>query len=223
MELVAQVAEELFRVVETSAAIYALLAVFVWVTLEEAGVPLIPTADMVLLVAGWRTLQGDLNPLALVLTVVVATVLGSSALYWVSLRGGHPFVVKYGKILGVTPDRLDRAERWVQRRRAPALVAGRMAPGFKTVVSIAAGIFEVDYRTFAVLTALAATVWATSSVTIGRVFGPHVAGVAELALRNPVVVGGVVAVALTCAALVYLRRRRRRPVTGGDARNAEPV
>ncbi len=208
MELLQQGAGDLFRAIETSSELYALIAVFLWVFLEEAGVPLVPTADMVLIFAGWRVSQGQINPFTLVLVVVAATVLGSSVLYYISLRGGHPFLFKYGKYLHCPPSRLDRAERWVNTYRAPALMAGRMVPGLKTVVSIAAGVFEVQYRAFAVFTALAATIWAVSSLTIGRTFGPHIADLLSEAFKHQSVMAGIFATVVV-GVVFYMYRRSR--------------
>lgn len=209
MDFLGQLGDELFRTIQSSGEFYALLAIFLWIFLEEAGVPLVPTADMVLIFAGYRVAQGEMNPVWLILLTVAATVLGGSLLYFLALRGGHPFVFKYGKYLRITEARLDKAERWVQDHRAATLLAGRMIPGLKTVVSVVAGIFEVDYPAFALYTAFAATVWAVSSVTIGRVFGPRIAELAGAAQHNPALAAPLLGVVGVAALFFFYRRSRR--------------
>lgn len=208
MEFLAHLLADLFQSIETAPEAYALGALFLWVLLEEAGVPLVPTADMVLIYVGWRVAHGQLNPVAVVVATVVATLIGATLLYFVAKRGGQPALRRYGWLLRLDASRLARAERWVARHRAPALVAGRMVPGLKTVVSIAAGLFDVDLRSFAVFTALAATVWAVSSVTIGRTLGPHLAQLIGAALHHPALLTAVATVAGAALLLTVVRRRR---------------
>ncbi|MFN8534361.1 MAG: DedA family protein [Dehalococcoidia bacterium] len=209
MDALPRLAESLFHAIENAPQVFALLAIFLWVFLEEAGLPLVPTADMILIFAGWRVSQGQINPVALLMVAVVATVLGSGLLYLIARRGGHPFLVRYARLLHLDSGRLERAERWVQRHRGPALIAGRMIPGLKTVVSIAAGLFAVEARPFALYTAGAATIWAVSSLTIGRTFGPQIAHVVGSMLHNRTVLTGMAAAAAPVA-LLYLYRRFHR-------------
>jgi membrane protein DedA with SNARE-associated domain len=207
MDFFASLFGDLFHIIETAPELYALSAIFLWVLLEEAGVPLVPTADMVLIFAGWRVSQGQLNPIGVVAMTVAATVLGATFLYLVANRGGQGALRRYGRLIHLDPVRLARAERWVAQHRAPALVAGRMIPGLKTVVSVAAGLFDVELRSFALYTALAATVWAVSSVTVGRIFGPQLAQFVGGALHSPAALAALAAAA-TPLVIVYLKRRR---------------
>ncbi|GIW11060.1 MAG: DedA family protein [Chloroflexi bacterium] len=201
--------EQLVAAIQQAPPAYALLALFLWVYLEEAGVPLVPTADMVLLYSGYRVAQGQLDPFAIIAVTVLATVLGATTLYLVASRGGHPLLIRYQRVVRLDQGRLERVERWLQQYQGPALVAGRMIPGLKTVVSLAAGLFEVRYRPFAGYTALAATIWAVSSVTIGRLVGPRIAEVAGALVHHPHLMAGLAAVATSLLAVTLYRRFRR--------------
>ena len=205
----AQMAEQFFRIVETAPVGYALLAIFLWVLIEEAGIPLAPTADMVLLFAGWQVALGRLHPVAVIGLTVLATVLGSLLLYWLSLRGGRPFALTHGKILRIDESKLDRGEAFLNRYRGPSLMIGRFIPGLKTVTSIVSGLFQIPVVPFIAYTAFSATIWATSSVTLGAVFGPHVGDIASVAMEHPRVAWSIAAMITMVGAVVILRRRRR--------------
>lgn len=201
-------AELFFHIVETAPVGYALLAIFFWVLIEEAGIPLAPTADMVLLVAGWQVALGRLHPIVVIGLTVLATVLGSLLLYLLSLRGGRPFALKYGKVLRIDETKLDRGERFLNRYRGPSLMIGRFIPGLKTVTSIVSGLFQIPVVPFIVYTAFSAAIWATSSVTLGAIFGPHVGDLFTVAMEHPRVAWSIAATIASIGAFVILRRRR---------------
>ncbi len=81
-------------------------AIFLWLFIEETGVPLPLPGDLAILLAGYRAAQGKMDPLWALLLLEVATLLGGSVLYWLGARGGRPLLRRYGRYVG-----LDRAKR----------------------------------------------------------------------------------------------------------------
>src|SRR6185312_14574138 len=78
----------------TLVATYGVLFIFLVVLVEEAGLPLPLPSDLMLLVSGSLVARGRLN-LGLTLgSVVVATVLGTAALYTLARWGGRPLVLR---------------------------------------------------------------------------------------------------------------------------------
>src|SRR5690348_11273380 len=65
-------------------------------------------------VGGWHT-TGIAAYLVVVAAGVAGYQLGSVAGWWIGLRGGQPFVERYGSWLHLSRTRLDRAERWFER------------------------------------------------------------------------------------------------------------
>lgn len=85
-------------------------------------------------------------------TMAVAGLLGNlvgAAIGWlVGVYGGRPFVERYGRWLHVTPDRLERAERWFDRFGAIAVPLGFAAPVVRSFVAIPAGMFRIGLGRF---------------------------------------------------------------------------
>src|SRR5438309_7506476 len=105
---------------------HAQLALFVWLLLEEAGLPMPLPGDLIVLAAGTRLAQGGtfwLVPLAL---VSIATMLGSTILFWLARRGGRPLLLRHGRYFQLDADRLAKAEAFLQRRGSAAVVVGRL-------------------------------------------------------------------------------------------------
>src|SRR5215210_5342892 len=95
---------------------HAQIALFFWLLLEEAGLPMPIPGDLVILAAGARVGQGRMNFALAVLLVQAATLLGASFLYWVARRGGRSLLYRYGKYLHLEADRLAHAEEFLRRR-----------------------------------------------------------------------------------------------------------
>lgn len=188
---------------------YAAILVILFV--EEAGVPLPVPGDTIILYAGYRISLGRINPLAAALCVMAATVAGSSILYWVARLGGHQLVFKYGRSVGLNQAKLDQMERWFQRHQRSAIVLGRLVPGLRTAVTVAAGIFEVSYRSFVLYTALSSVIWAGFYLLAGVILGreyDQLAAYAVHLLAQPLAQLGVLVIVLL--SLAWLIRRPRR-------------
>lgn len=152
---------------------HSYLALFIYVFVEEAGIPLPVPGDVSILVVSTLSNYGRVNYFGVVFFVVVATLFGSSILYWVSQRFGRPFIDHFGPKIKITPQRVEKIQNWLEKHGGPAIVIGRLTPGLRTVTSIAAGVFKVPFRTFFIYTGIAAWIWATIYYSIGKIVGKN--------------------------------------------------
>ena len=147
------------------------LGLFLVVFAEELGIPLPAPGDVAIAWGGYLTTTGAIPyPLAYV-AVIGGAVLGSFVLYSVSKRFGHPFVVRFGRYIGLYPERLERAERVFQRWGPWAIIVGRHIPGMRIVLSAFSGIFDIKARVFVPCVFVSASIWAFIFLEIGRVLG----------------------------------------------------
>jgi membrane protein DedA with SNARE-associated domain len=70
------------------------LGAFLFLLVEEAGTPVPIPGDFIMVLAGARAAQGRLNLLEVLAVMELATVLGASALYWISARAGRRVVYR---------------------------------------------------------------------------------------------------------------------------------
>jgi len=158
-------------------------------------------------VLGWHT-TGFGAYVAVVVAGVAGYQVGAIAGWWIGERGGRPFVERRGRLVHLTPERLDRAERWFDRFGWWAVFVGRVTPVARSFISIPAGIFKMPFGRYNVLTLAGNTIWCAALAGIGWAFGAsyhrfdHGFRYLEIA-----VVVGIVAVA------AYWVLRFRRPGT----------
>ncbi|MBV9897271.1 MAG: DedA family protein [Chloroflexi bacterium] len=153
---------------------HGLLAGFVLVLIEETGIPVPVPGDFLMMATGVNARAGRMPLWEGILLLELATLIGASVLYFVTLRMGRTLVYRYGRYMHLTPERLDRAERWLQRRGSVAIVVGRLTPGLRMATVIACGVFEVPFWRFLPSLALGALLYILIYVMLGYLFGPVV-------------------------------------------------
>lgn len=186
------------------------LAIALLLLVEEAGVPLPVPGDVALLIAGHRIAQGDMDLARTLLLLVGATLIGSSALYWVGVRYGRPLLYRFGGHLGLRQDRLDTIGGWLRRRSWVAVLIGRVTPGLRIVTPLAAGAFGVPFRVFLPAVLVGSTLYLGALLALGAWLGPRALALLEgpeLSLRVVLTVLGALGLA---AALIRLYREGSR-------------
>lgn len=91
--------------------------------------------------------------------------------WWIGLRGGRPLLESRGRLLHLSPDRLDRAERWFDRWGNLGVLLGRVTPVVRSFVSIPAGVFRMPFAPYALLTLAGSAVWAFAIAGAGYGLG----------------------------------------------------
>src|SRR6478752_7561861 len=139
---------EVGRAMATFLDRHGLLAGFVFLLIEEAGVPVPVPGDFLMLYLGVRAGQGRLPLWQVVLVLEAATILGSTFLYFVARLAGRSLVYRYGRYIRLTPERLDGAEKWLLRHGFWAVLVSRLVPGLRILTAVACGVFDVPARVF---------------------------------------------------------------------------
>lgn len=117
-------------------------------------------------VLGWHVTGADAY-LAVVIAGVLGYQVGSVGGWLIGERGGRPFLERRGRWLHLTPARLERAERWFERWDSWAVLVGRITPVARSFISIPAGVFEMPFRRYNVLTLLGNMIWCTAIAGVG--------------------------------------------------------
>jgi membrane protein DedA with SNARE-associated domain len=144
---------------------YGYIIVFLGVLLESAGVPL--PGETILLASGALAHQGYLDPGDAIVFGILGAVIGDQIGYWVGREGGRPFVLRWGRYLRITPERLRRTEEFFERHGGKAVFLARFVAGLRVFGALVAGISGMRWRTFFVYNALGGITWATAAVLVG--------------------------------------------------------
>src|SRR5829696_7207703 len=151
---------------------YGYVVVLFGVMLESTGIPL--PGETILLAAGVLVQRGHLDLGDTIAFAILGAVVGDQIGYWVGREGGRPFVLRWGRYLFITPERLARAEAFFERHGGKAVVLARFFSGLRVFGALVAGISRMRWLTFLFYNALGGVVWATAVVLVGYFLGSSI-------------------------------------------------
>ena len=146
---------------------YGLLAIFVTMAGESAGLPI--SSEIVVPLGGALAAQGKLNFIAVVAVSSLANLAGSLVAYILTRRYGEQVILsRAGRWMGLSRGHLRLANRFFGKYGVWAVFLGRLLPIVRTYISFPAGLSKVRLLTFTIATlAGAMTALATSTTWFG--------------------------------------------------------
>lgn len=183
---------------------YGYLAVAGFLFLEDFGVPV--PGETILIAAAVYAGAGRLNILAVAVIAFFAAVAGDNVGLAIGHFGGRPLVLRLGRYVGITGERLDKAETWFNRHGGKVVSIARFVEGLRQANGVVAGVTRMHWLKFLTYNALGAALWVGVWTTVGDVSGSHIDRVYSLVSR--VFLYLVVAIIVAVVARIVIRRRR---------------
>ncbi len=180
------------------------IGVFVLMTIESAGIPV--PSELIMTFAGFLS-SGANAPMNWVLAAVVGSLgtgLGSAIGYGIGSWGGKPMVDRYGKYLGVTPDKMVWAEKWFCKFGESAVFYTRLLPVVRTIVNIPAGLLGMNFYKFMAYSMAGALPWCLVLSYLGFSLGEKWESIMEYAHLLTYAVVIIVAVIIMAAVVLYI-------------------
>ena len=103
--------------------------------------------------------KGNLSMTGIVIAGTIGSWIGATVMYWVSRLAGRPLVLRYGRYVLITADKVEGAERWAARFGSPGIFISRLLPVVRHLIGIPAGIVRMDYKLFSLFTLLGSALW----------------------------------------------------------------
>ena len=143
--------------------------VFLLMVLEGIGLPF--PSEVIMVFAGFLS-TGNLGLFTLyVLSGSIGGFVGNLLLYYISVYGGRPLILFIGKYVGLREEHLVRTEKWFDAKGEWTVFFGRFVPGFRSYMSIPAGISKMNIVKFSIFTFTGSLIWSTALAAGGYVLG----------------------------------------------------
>ncbi len=141
----------------------------------ESGIPFgfFFPGDSFLFTAGFLASQGVLVPALVIITAVLAAVLGDSAGYWLGKQFGPALFTKENSFF-FNKKHIVRTRVFYEKYGARAIILARFVPVVRTFVPILAGVGSMRYRTFISFNVIGASLWAIGVPLMGYFLGRSV-------------------------------------------------
>jgi membrane protein DedA with SNARE-associated domain len=156
---------------------YGYLAVVGIVFIEGFG--LLAPGQTILVVAGVYAGAGQLNIVLVALLGFLAATLGDNVGYLIGKVGGRRLVLRYGRYVFLTAERLEKAEKFFARHGGKIVSVARFIDGLRQVNGIVAGLAKMPWWRFLTFNAIGAALWVGLWTTLGYVAGDHIPAIYE--------------------------------------------
>ena len=181
-------------------------AVLLLVTLEDFGIPV--PGETVLIAASVYAGAGKLNVVAVGLIGFIAAVIGDNIGFAIGHYGGRALVLRWGRYVRLTEERLDKAEAFFNHHGAWIITVARFIEVLRQANGIIAGITGMRWLRFLAFNALGAALWVGTWVSLGYLAGSHIGTIYHYITEYFFYV--LIALAVLLAGYIALRVLRRR-------------
>lgn len=141
--------------------------------LIETVFPPIPS-EAVFPLAGYSILKNEMHYLHIIgvgISGGLGATLGSFVIYLIAKKAGRTGLMKYMKYVKIKESSLNKSDKWFAKYGDKSVIIGRVIPGIRELVSIPAGIFNMNPIKFLVFTFIGSCAWSISLTAIGYYFG----------------------------------------------------
>ena len=198
---------------------FGYLGVAVLMAIESSILPL--PSEIVIPPAAYWASQGRMTLPGVVIAGTIGSYVGAMVMYSVSRWLGGPIVMRWGKYVGISPEKVERSERFLHRYEVGAIFFARLLPVVRHLIGIPAGIAKMRILPYSLATIAGSALWCT----VLAWFGYHVLGSEPKLIEDPdaiirvlheksrVIVAGIAVLALLYFAMLWLTGKRNEERT----------
>lgn len=134
--------------------------------LESSLVPL-PSEVVIPPAAHLAHTRGGMTLTGIVIAATVGSWVGASVMYWGARLLGRPLLMRYGRWVLITPQKIAAAEAWSARFGPMGVFVSRLLPVIRHLIGIPAGIVRVDFRWYSLATLVGSAIWCSVLCWVG--------------------------------------------------------
>ncbi len=172
--------------------------------------PPIPS-EVILTFGGFMTTYSNLSPLGVIVSATLGSTIGAIVLYGVGQifsidRIGYVLDGKLGTLLHFKKSDVFKACEWFNKKGKYTVLFCRCVPVVRSLISIPAGISQMQFSSFIIMTILGALIWNTILVYLGAFAGASWSKivVGSSVYTNATII--ILGIALVVVFLLYFKR-----------------
>ncbi len=138
--------------------------------IESSFVPF--PSEAVIPFAAYKAAQGSLNFFGVILAGTIGALLGAFINYYLAKYLGRPVIYRFanstiGKMLLLSKEKIVHAEDYFLKNGKSSTFVGRLVPAVRQLISIPAGLANMNFRDFTLFTIAGAGIWNIILAIIG--------------------------------------------------------
>ena len=153
---------------------FGYLGIFLLILLENLFPPI--PSDVILTFGGFMTISTSMNVFGVILVSTIGSLLGAIILYYLGKilnkeRINKIIKSKYGKLLRIKSKDIEITNKWFYTKGRKTVFFCRFVPVVRSLISIPAGMSEMQLLQFTIYTFFGSLIWNTVLISIGAFAG----------------------------------------------------
>ena len=182
------------------------IGIFVMMFLESSFFPF--PSEVVMIPAGYLASKGEMNLYLATVTGVAGSLAGAILNYFLAVKFGRAFLLRYGKYVLFKEESLNKMERFFQKHGHISTFAGRLIPAVRQYISFPAGLAKMNLLSFSIYTSLGAGIWVIILALLGFYIGENQALVKEYLQTIVISILGL----LVVVGIFYIRIKLKKKI-----------
>lgn len=191
---------------------YGYWGVFLLIAIENIFPPI--PSEVILTFGGFMTQSTDLTITGVIIVSTAGSVIGAIILYGFGLLMDverlEKIVDKYGRWLRLTKEDIHKADAWFDKYGIWTVLFCRVIPLVRSLISIPAGMSNMNFGLFLLFTTTGTLVWNTILVNLGAAVGSNwddIVGYMDI-FSNIIYV--IIGILMLLALNWYIKKRKQR-------------
>lgn len=191
---------------------FGYVGVFLLIAIENIFPPI--PSEVILLFGGFMTTYSSMNLFGVTLVSTLGSLLGAIVLYYIGkilnkerlkkiVRG------KAGKILRLKEKDIDMADQWFDTKGNKTVFFCRFIPLVRSLISIPAGMSEMDMKKFILYTVLGSTVWNFVLTFVGSKVGQNWKTIARGLDQYSHVIVAILLIVFFIGIILFYKKRKK--------------
>jgi membrane protein DedA with SNARE-associated domain len=181
------------------------IGIFLLMIAESALIPI--PSEVVMPFSGYLVASGKFNVIDVVIAGSIGNLVGSLIAYYIGLRLGREFILRYGKYVLLRKSHLELTESYFKKYGDRSTFISRMLPAVRTYISLPAGVAKMNLKKFIIYTLIGSIIWNSALTYIGIQLGQQWRNI----LHYSNYFDGIVIIGVIVTIVIFLRSKRNKP------------
>jgi membrane protein DedA with SNARE-associated domain len=182
--------------------------IFLLMAMESSVIPV--PSELIMPPAGYLVQQGRMELVPVILSGTFGSLLGAYVNYFVARFLGRPFLLRFGRYVGLNEDKLTHVENYFNSHGEISTFIGRLLPVVRHLISLPAGLAAMSHWKFSAYTLLGSAIWVSTLTWIGYLLGENKVLVLQYSHQAVLAAMGG-SVLLVVIYILYHRRKQLKP------------
>ena len=191
---------------------YGYWGVFALIAVENIFPPI--PSEVILTFSGFMTQSTQLTVTGVIIVSTIGSVTGAIILYGIGLLMDveklEKLIDRHGKILRLTKEDIHKADHWFDRYGTWTVLFCRIIPLIRSLISIPAGMSNMNFGLFILFTTIGTLIWNTILVNVGAAIGSNWHDIVDYMDMFSNIVYVIIAILFLLALVWYFRKRKER-------------